>query len=85
MNKEEIVRAIAKGAETVQDISRLTGACTGIRVRDEEPSGQCCTDIQALIDLYLPALESDEILAVPADAPVAGTAEEDLPRWHRPS
>lgn len=59
VNKEEIVRAIAKGAETVQDISRLTGACTGGECATKNPSGQCCcTDIQALIDLYLPALKA---------------------------
>ncbi len=59
VNKEQIVRAIAKGAETVEDIARLTGAGKGGECATKNPAGRCCcADIQALIDAYLPALKA---------------------------
>jgi NAD(P)H-nitrite reductase large subunit len=59
ISKETIVRAIAKGAETVGEVTRLTGAGKGTECATKNPAGRCCcTDIQALIDSYLPALRA---------------------------
>ena len=59
VSKEEIVRAIAKGAETLEEITRLTGAGKGTECAKKNPSGRCCcTDIQALVEAYLPALKA---------------------------
>jgi bacterioferritin-associated ferredoxin len=59
VSKEEIVRAIAKGAETVEAVTSLTGAGKGADCATKNPAGRCCcTDIQALIDVYLPALKA---------------------------
>lgn len=59
VSKEEIVRAIAKGAETLEEITRLTGAGKGTECAKKNPSGRCCcTDIQALVEAYLPALRA---------------------------
>jgi NAD(P)H-nitrite reductase large subunit len=56
VNKEEIVRAIARGAETVEDVTRLTGAGKGNECATKNPNGRCCCpDIQALVDATLPA------------------------------
>lgn len=59
VSKEAIVRAIAKGAETVEAVTSLTGAGKGGECATKNPSGRCCcTDIQALVDAYLPALKA---------------------------
>lgn len=59
VSKEEIVRAIAKGAETVEAVTSLTGAGKGADCATKNPAGRCCcTDIQALVDAYLPALKA---------------------------
>ncbi|NLH94725.1 MAG: NAD(P)H-nitrite reductase [Synergistaceae bacterium] len=59
VNKEQIVRAIAKGAETVEAVTSLTGAGKGSECATKNPSGRCCCpDIQALIEAYLPALKA---------------------------
>ena len=59
VSKEEVVRAIAKGAETLEEITRLTGAGKGADCATKNPSGRCCcTDIQALVEAYLPALRA---------------------------
>ena len=59
ISKEAIVRAIAKGAENLEQITRFTGAGKGTECATKNPSGRCCcTDIQALVDAYLPALKA---------------------------
>ncbi|HOV29423.1 MAG TPA: (2Fe-2S)-binding protein [Synergistales bacterium] len=59
VKKDEIVRAIANGAETVEDVTRLTGAGKGTECSTKNPWGRCCCpDIQALIDATLPALKA---------------------------
>ena len=59
ISKDAIVRAIAKGAETLEEITRLTGAGKGTECAKKNPSGRCCcTDIQALVEAYLPALKA---------------------------
>ena len=61
VNKEQIVRAIAKGAETVEAVTSLTGAGKGSECATKNPSGRCCCpDIQALIEAYLPALKASK-------------------------
>ena len=59
ISKEAIVRAIAKGAENLEQITRFTGAGKGTECAKKNPSGRCCcTDIQALVEAYLPALRA---------------------------
>lgn len=56
VNKMQILSAIAvDGARNLEDIKRITGACTGNDCAQKNPSGKCCAgDIQEILDLYLP-------------------------------
>ena len=59
VTKEQIVEAIAGGAETLEEIAMATGACRGKQKKKKNPSGRCCCeDIQALIDAYLPIFKT---------------------------
>ena len=59
VSKEAIVRAIAKGAATLEEITRLTGAGKGTECAKKNPSGRCCcTDIQALVEGCFPAFKA---------------------------
>lgn len=44
VTKSEIGHVIAKGAKTLGDIQTLTGACTGNRCKELNPSGKCCSE-----------------------------------------
>jgi len=49
----EIRKAIADGAQTLEDIQEATGACTGNRCEEKNPSGGCCeTDIRMILSEY---------------------------------
>ncbi|MBI5190789.1 MAG: (2Fe-2S)-binding protein [Nitrospirae bacterium] len=49
----EIRRAIISGAATLDDIQEATGACTGNRCEEMNPSGGCCeTDIMKILAAY---------------------------------
>ncbi len=39
----EIKDAISKGATTLKDIQKQTGACTGNQCAELNPSGKCCS------------------------------------------
>lgn len=56
VNKMQILAAITvEGARDLEDIKRITGACTGKDCASMNPSGKCCSgDIQEILDLYLP-------------------------------
>lgn len=59
INKEQIVMAIARGAQTVDDITMITGAGGGNECATKHPEGRCCKeDIQSILDTYLPALNA---------------------------
>ncbi len=50
MSEEQIVKAIEGGAKSLPDIQEETGACTGDRCKELNPSGKCCSsDIIQLI------------------------------------
>jgi bacterioferritin-associated ferredoxin len=50
IDRAEIEKAILVGAKTLKDIQRATGACTGNRCKELNPSGKCCSaDINAML------------------------------------
>lgn len=53
ITKAVIVQAIHDGARTLDDLRRITTACTGTECKTKNPSGRCCSeDIQELITMY---------------------------------
>ena len=53
ITKAAIVQAVGDGARTLDDIRRMTTACTGGECKTKNPSGRCCSgDIQELITVY---------------------------------
>lgn len=59
VTKKEIIYAINEGARTLDDIRRMTTACTGDKCKLLNPSMKCCGgDIQAMIDYYAPFVEA---------------------------
>jgi len=55
VTKTEIEQTVLNGAITLADIQKMTGACTGNKCKELNPSGECCSkDIKALLnDNYL--------------------------------
>lgn len=48
-----IKNAIQTGATTLDDIQETTGACTGNRCEEKNPSGGCCeTEIRKILKLF---------------------------------
>ena len=48
---DEIEQAIVQGANTLDDIQAITGACTGNKCKELNPSGRCCSeDIKAMLN-----------------------------------
>lgn len=53
VDEDTIISAIKKGAVTLGEIKRVTGACTGNQCKDLNPKGVCCSgDIKKLVDKY---------------------------------
>lgn len=53
VNKQTIVSAIQSGANSVKQIQQATGACTGNRCKELNPSWRCChLDIIELLNFY---------------------------------
>jgi len=53
ISKSEIEKAILGGAKTLRDIQEITGACTGNRCKELNPSGKCCSvDINTLLSAF---------------------------------
>jgi len=49
----EIRAAIKGGASTLEDIQEATGACTGNKCEELNPSGGCCeSDIMNILSVY---------------------------------
>jgi len=50
VTQKEIESAIKQGAKTLADIQQTTGACTGNRCKELNPSGKCCSgDINLIL------------------------------------
>ncbi|EHM10808.1 NAD(P)H-nitrite reductase [Thermanaerovibrio velox DSM 12556] len=46
----DIIRAVEKGARTLEDVKAMTGACTLMRCKELHPEGRCCSkDIRDLL------------------------------------
>jgi len=43
VSEETIKEAINRGAKTLMDIQEMTGACTGNRCEELNPTGKCCS------------------------------------------
>ena len=54
VTKGEIIEAMEKGAKTLADIKRMTGACCSCKCAELNPSGKCCAqDIALVMKEYL--------------------------------
>lgn len=59
ISKEDIICAIANGARNLDDIRRMTSACTGENCETVNPSGECCgKDVLEMIGYYAPFSEA---------------------------
>lgn len=59
ISKKEIICAISAGARSLDDIKRMTFACTGSECAIMNPSGKCCEkDILEMIAFYAPLAEA---------------------------
>lgn len=55
VSRGDRILAVQNGARTVDDIRRMTGACTLGRCKEVSPRWRCCSpDIQKLLDAYFP-------------------------------
>lgn len=45
VTKGQIVQALEQGAKTLEDIRRMTGACTKGMCKELSPRGKCCSPI----------------------------------------
>lgn len=51
VSKRRILEAVSRGAETLDDVRRMTGACTVGRCRERSPRGRCCSaEIRILLE-----------------------------------
>lgn len=51
ISKQTILQAVIDGARTLEDVSRMTGACTQGNCRRLSPRGRCCSiEIIRLLD-----------------------------------
>lgn len=51
VSKRTILDAVSRGGRTLDDIRRMTGACTVGRCRELSPRGRCCSvEIRLLLD-----------------------------------
>jgi|SRR6056297_309616 len=59
VNKMDILSAIMiEGARSIEDVKRVTGACTGSDCERLNPAGRCCSsDIEEILELYLPVFD----------------------------
>lgn len=45
VTKKQILDALSNGAETIEDIRRVTGACTEGKCKELSPRKKCCSPI----------------------------------------
>lgn len=51
VSKQAILNAIERGARSMDDIRKMTGACTLGRCKELSPRGRCCSkEIRMLLD-----------------------------------
>jgi NAD(P)H-nitrite reductase large subunit len=58
VSKQTILQAIHDGAQSLDDIRRLTGACTLGRCKELSPRGRCCS--REIIRLLEAAIKNQE-------------------------
>ncbi len=52
VSETEILDAIKKGAKSLNDIQKQTGACTVNQCKELNPTGKCCSgDIEKLLNI----------------------------------
>ena len=52
ISEAEIIDAINNGAGSLKEVQDKTGACTGNRCKELNPSGECCSgDINKLLNI----------------------------------
>ncbi|MCL2169614.1 MAG: (2Fe-2S)-binding protein [Defluviitaleaceae bacterium] len=53
IDKEKISTAIKSGAATIDDLRKMTGACTIGKCATLNPKGRCCSiEIRAILDKF---------------------------------
>lgn len=54
ITKQQIVTALENGAKTLEDIRRMTGACTLGKCKELSPTQKCCSPrILEIIEAYM--------------------------------
>lgn len=63
VSEGEIIEAMERGARTLADIKRMTGACCSCKCAEMNPGGKCCSqDIAAVMrEYYLREKQEKEI------------------------
>ena len=61
VSKQSILAAIQNGARSMDDIRRMTGACTVGRCKELSPRGRCCSiEIQILLEADIKSKRENE-------------------------
>jgi len=61
INKKTIVDAIENGNNTLEKLKEVTGACTGNKCSELNPTGKCCSkDIMDLVRIYSPEQDTHQ-------------------------
>ena len=60
VNKQAVLDAIQDGARNMDDMRRMTGACTQGRCKELSPRSRCCSkEIKMLLDAEIKAKENE--------------------------
>lgn len=61
VSKQSILKAIEHGARSMDDIRKMTGACTLGRCKELSPRGRCCSkEIRMLLDAANTEIKENE-------------------------
>ncbi len=61
VSKQSILDAIQNGARSMDDIRRMTGACTVGRCKELSPRGRCCSiEIRILLEVDIKSKRENE-------------------------
>ncbi|BCS51909.1 (2Fe-2S)-binding protein [Geobacter sp. SVR] len=61
VSKGSILEAIQNGARNMDDIRRMTGACTEGRCKELSPRGRCCSkEIKILLEAEIKSTQENE-------------------------
>ena len=59
ISQEEIKIAIENGAKDLKDIQNSTGACTGNKCKELNPTGKCCSsEVMKILGKSAPEIEN---------------------------